>query len=209
MFLKKWLPHVYAFSAKMAIRLLLRTCRYEVHGLDNFIKTAENSSCILMLWHDRILPIAEILNRFAPQYIYTAFISNSRDGQPLSLMALSYKAGRVLRVPHNARRKALKELITHLRSRREVVLITPDGPRGPRYVLKPGVVMAARESSAKVIPFSWESNSFWKLGTWDQLRVPKPFAKIKITFGDTLTVSKQDQRKLEEEVAIFQSALKS
>ncbi|MBA3814982.1 MAG: lysophospholipid acyltransferase family protein [Parachlamydiaceae bacterium] len=203
----KWLPPLFAYSAKIVIRLLLRTCRCEVQGLDHFVETAANSSCILMLWHDRLILVGEILNQFAPQFIYTAFISNSRDGKPLSLMALSYKAGRVLHVPHNARRKALKEMINHLKRKQEVIIITPDGPRGPRYVLKPGVVMAARESSAKVIPFSWESDRFWQLGTWDQLRIPKPFSKIKIIFGDPLTVPKQNQRKLEDEVASLQSAL--
>jgi lysophospholipid acyltransferase (LPLAT)-like uncharacterized protein len=205
----QWFPQFLAYSVKIMIRLILRTCRCEVHGLSNFVETATNSPCILMLWHDRLLLVAEILNRFAPQFIYTAFISNSRDGQPLSLMALSYKAGRVLRVPHNARPKALKEMIVHLRNRGEVILITPDGPRGPRYILKPGVVIAARESSAKVIPFSWESESYWQLNTWDQLRIPKPFSKIKISFGDPLVVSKQNQRNLEDEVATFQAALQS
>lgn len=203
----QWLPHLFAYSAKVVIRLLLLTCRYEVHGLDQFIKTAANFPCILMLWHNRLILVGEILNRFAPQFIYTAFVSNSRDGQPLSLMALSYKAGRVLRVSHNARRKALKEMISRLKKHKEVILITPDGPRGPRYILKPGVVMAARESSAKVVPFSWESDKFWQLNTWDQLRIPKPFSKITIFFGDFLTIPKQNQRKFEDEIALLQSAL--
>lgn len=203
----QWLPYLFAYSAKFVIRLLLRTCHCEVHGIDHFVKTATNSPCILMLWHNRLILVGEILNRFAPQFIYTAFISNSRDGQPLSLMALSYKTGRVLRVPHNARHRALKEMIRHLKNRREIVLITPDGPRGPRYILKPGVIVAARESSAKVIPFSWESDSFWQLSTWDQLRIPKPFSKIKIFFGDPLTVSKQNHRKLEDDIVAFQTSL--
>lgn len=203
----KWIPYALAYSAKFLIRLLLKTCRCEVHGVDQFSETANHSPCILMLWHNRLILVGEILNRFAPQFIYTAFVSKSRDGEPLSLMATSYKAGRVLRVPHNARHKALKEMIVHLKTQKEVILITPDGPRGPRYVLKPGVIMAAKESSAAAIPFSWESDRFWQLNTWDQLRIPKPFSKIKIVFGECLFASRQDNVSLEEEMKTFQSAL--
>lgn len=206
-FKDSWLPYIVAYSAKIAVRLLLRTCRFEIHGLDNFLATAATSSCIVMFWHNRLVIVAEILIRFAPQFIYTAVISNSRDGKPLSLMALSYNAGRVLRVPHNARRRALSQIIHHLKDRREVVLITPDGPRGPCYVLKPGVVVAARESAAKVIPFSWESNRSWQLNTWDKMIIPKPFSTIKVVFGDSLAVPKEKEKKIDEEMAFFQSSL--
>lgn len=204
---KSWLPHIFAYSAKIMIRLLLRTCRCEVEGLDNFVQTASTSPCILMLWHNRLILVGEILNRFASQFTYTAFISNSRDGHSLSLMTLSYKAGRVLRVPHDGRSRALKQMIARLKRPKEVILITPDGPRGPRYVLKPGVILAARESSAKVIPFSWECDSFWQLNTWDKLRIPKPFSKIRIFFGDSMEISKQNQRKNKNDIAFFQAAL--
>lgn len=200
-----WLPYLVAYSAKIAVRLLLRTCRFEVHGLDQFSSTAATSPCIVMLWHNRLVIVAEILHRFAPQFVYTAVISNSRDGKPLSLMALSYKAGRVLRVPHNAKRRALNQIIHHLKNQREVILITPDGPRGPCYVVKPGVVVAARETAAKVIPFSWESNRCWQLKTWDRMIIPKPFSTIRVVFGESLEVPKEKQ--LDEEMAFFQSSL--
>lgn len=201
------LPYLYAHTAKMAVRLLLWTCRFEVHGLEQFTATAMSSPCIVMLWHNRLIIVAEILARFAPQFIYTAIISNSRDGKPLSLMALSYKAGRVLRVPHNGRRKALNQIIQHLKSKREVIVMTPDGPRGPCYVVKPGVVVAAKETSAKVIPFSWEADHTWVLKTWDKMIIPKPFSRITVVFGDSLVVPKEKEIKIDEETALFQSSL--
>lgn len=204
-----WLPYFFAYTAKICVRVLLRTCRFEIHGLDHFIATAAQSPCILMLWHNRLVIVAEILSRFAPQFIYTAFVSNSRDGQSLSLLALSYKIGRVLRVPHNARPRALNQMIVRLKNHREIILITPDGPRGPCYVVKPGVVVAARETSAKVIPFSWEADRVWELSTWDKMMIPKPFSTIKITFGNSISIPKNKKSNLEKEIAFFQLSLQN
>jgi lysophospholipid acyltransferase (LPLAT)-like uncharacterized protein len=182
-FKRKWFPHLFAHSAKFAVRMLLKTCKVNIHGLDLFVKTAAKSPCMLMLWHSKLVLISEILNTHASQYIYTAFISKSRDGDPLALLAQSYPCGRALRVPHNARHLALNQLIESIKTKGEIVIITPDGPRGPREVVKPGVVLAARETKANIFPFSWQAKRFWQLKTWDQMKIPKPFTTIDVFFG--------------------------
>lgn len=208
-FKNKLLPYCIAYTAKISLRILLRTCRIEIQGLEDFIAAASRSPCILMLWHNRLIILAEILNSAAPQFNYTAFISKSRDGDPLALLAKSYKKGKVLRVPHNARHRALSKMIDHLKEKQEVILITPDGPRGPRYIVKPGIVLAARESSAKIIPFSWSANRTWKLPTWDIMQIPKPFSKIKVIFGSALTLPQEQKQSLENEAIFLQDSLLS
>jgi lysophospholipid acyltransferase (LPLAT)-like uncharacterized protein len=185
---RRWLPYFIAYAAKIGVRLILKTCKLKIQGLDHLTSTAKESPCILMLWHNRLVIVAEVLHAFAPQFIYTAFISKSRDGDPLALLAESYKSGRALRVPHNARHRALNEMITLLKAG-EIILITPDGPRGPRYAIKPGIVMAARQANAKIVPFSWYADDFWQLNTWDKMLVPKPFTTIHVTFGPPHTVT--------------------
>jgi lysophospholipid acyltransferase (LPLAT)-like uncharacterized protein len=204
---RRWLSYLFAYSAKAAMRLIMRTCRVEIQGLDKFVAAAQQHPCILMLWHNRLVVISEVLNAFAPQFIYTAFISKSRDGEPLALLAQSYKSGRALRVPHNGRHRALNQMIDRLKIKREIMLITPDGPRGPRYEIKPGIVMAARESAAKVIPFSWNGSRVWTLNTWDGMLVPKPFSTIKVTFGESLFFEKGDTAAFAEEKALLRTAL--
>lgn len=204
---RRYFPPLIAFSAKIGMRIILRTCRIEIEGLDHFVDTASKYPCILMLWHNRLTIVSEILNKFASQFIYTAFISKSRDGEPLALLATSYKAGRVLRVPHNARHRALNQMIQHLKLQKEIILITPDGPRGPRYVIKPGVIMAAREASAKIVPFSWDADRKWVLNTWDKMLIPKPFAKIKVFFGDSIALLKDDKKELDDDAHLLKTAL--
>ena len=139
-----------------------------------------------MLWHNRLALVAEALTAKANDFTYNAFISNSRDGEPLALFAKSYPNGNIIRVHHQARHQALREMIACLQQKREIILITPDGPRGPRYKIKPGITLAAKQAQAWIVPFTWEADSFWELNTWDKFRIPKPFTTIVFKWGRPL-----------------------
>lgn len=183
---RHYLPYPFAYLAKSALRFLMLTCRLEIQGLPQFIRTASEGKCILMLWHNRLALVPEIVGRYAPQCIFRALISNSCDGEPLAILTKSYSNGRTLRVRHNARHRALNQMIDLLKSSKEIMVVTPDGPRGPRYQVKPGIVLAAKETSARIIPFSWKASRYWELKTWDKLMLPKPFARIVVTIGDPI-----------------------
>jgi lysophospholipid acyltransferase (LPLAT)-like uncharacterized protein len=200
-------PFLAATVGKGIIRLILCTCRWEVRGLERFKETAEREKCILMLWHNRLAITASILYRFAPHFIYAALVSNSRDGELISAVIHSYKAGRTIRVAHNARHQALRELIRYLEEKKEIVIITPDGPRGPRYVVKPGIAVAALETAAHVIPFTWTTDHYWEFRTWDQLKLPKPFAKIQVSFEEPIVFHKNSTVELKQAQEILQHAL--
>lgn len=189
--LQQFFPFLVSTLGQGLIWMLLCTCRWQIRGLTDFIEKAKKEKCILMLWHNRLALVPMILFRNAPQFIYSAFVSKSRDGDLISSVVHSYKAGRTIRVSHNARHEALRELIRHLEEKREVVIITPDGPRGPCYKVKPGIALAAIETEAYIIPLNWTASRFWELGTWDGLRIPKPFSKIDVTFGNAILMQKQ------------------
>jgi lysophospholipid acyltransferase (LPLAT)-like uncharacterized protein len=204
-FKRKHLGTPIALSAKYLIRLLLWTCRFKVQGLETFVKTASQERCIVVLWHNRLALVAEFFHRHAPQFIYAAFVSKSRDGEPLARLATSYKAGRAIRVPHNARHQALKNAIDHLKFHNEIVLFTPDGPRGPPFQVKPGVVKAAQEAGAAVIPFTWTASRFWQFKTWDQFMLPKPFSTIHVTLGVPVYLNKEME--LEKAIEVLKSKM--
>jgi lysophospholipid acyltransferase (LPLAT)-like uncharacterized protein len=182
------LSYPIAYFSKYCIRLILKTCRIEVKGLEEFRIAASKEGCLLMLWHNRLSLVAEIFNTHAPQFIYSAFVSKSRDGEIIALLAESYKAGRAIRVAHNAKHQALKMVINKLKQDKEIVLFTPDGPKGPCYKIKPGIALAAQQAKAPIIPFTWSANTFWQLKTWDQFRLPKPFSTISVSLGTPLYI---------------------
>ena len=172
-----------AYLIRMVLKGLLLTCRVKIEGLEGIREAKQTGPLIIMLWHNRLAPLAEILSPLTDKFRFAAFVSKSRDGEILSQFVLSYKGGAVIRVPHDGRDKALKVMIETLNQSDEIVLITPDGPRGPRYKMKPGVLFAAQATAAWIIPFTWESKSCFELKTWDRFRLPKPFSTIHARFG--------------------------
>lgn len=57
------------------------------------------------------------------------------------------------------------------------VAFTIDGPRGPKYVAKPGPVLLSRATALPMATFYVALSDAWVLNTWDALMIPKPFSK--------------------------------
>lgn len=190
--------------ANFLIGLLIRTCRFKIVGLEKFVETARNEPTLLGVWHNRIAIGVQQLNRFCPHLRFVAFVSKSRDGELLSRVALSYPNWDVIRVAHDNRKGALGELVKNLKEKREVVVVTPDGPRGPRYQVKGGIAIAASETGVPVFTVSWAADRYWELGTWDRMMLPKPFAKITVVFGAPVQLGGMEReeaaKKIQEEL---------
>jgi lysophospholipid acyltransferase (LPLAT)-like uncharacterized protein len=65
--------------------------------------------------------------------------------------------------------------------------ITPDGPDGPAYAIKPGVIFIARKANAIMLPFGAYARHGYRLNRWDQYVVPYPFSRISINVGPPIT----------------------
>jgi lysophospholipid acyltransferase (LPLAT)-like uncharacterized protein len=204
---KKCLPFFITTIGQRFIRLIIWTCHWKVEGLEKFQALAGKERCILMLWHDHLALIPFILSQYAPQYTYAALVSNSRDGKLLSAVIRSYPQARTIVARHDARHQALREVIRHLEEKQDVVIMTPDGPRGPRHQVKPGIAMAALQTAAYVIPLRWTASHYWALNTWDQLKLPKPFSSIHVIFEEPLRFTNKSEQTLEQVQEILQKSL--
>jgi lysophospholipid acyltransferase (LPLAT)-like uncharacterized protein len=81
----------------------------------------------------------------------------------------------------------LKGMLRHARAGFDIAF-TPDGPRGPRYRVQPGVIYAASRTGLPVLPTAVEANPAWILGSWDEFTIPKPFARAVILSGEPMPV---------------------
>jgi hypothetical protein len=72
--------------------------------------------------------------------------------------------------------------------RGNLVAFTIDGPRGPRYVAKPGPVLLARSTAAPMAAFYIAINDAWVLNSWDRMVIPKPFSKALVRFSAKIWV---------------------
>jgi lysophospholipid acyltransferase (LPLAT)-like uncharacterized protein len=197
----------FAKAANHLLSLLMKTCRIEIEGLQPFIELVSREKCILMLWHNRLAPALFIFSRYTPHIRFTALVSGSQDGSILSNIIQAYKNGGTIRAPHLARYQALREVVRTIDEGKQVVVITPDGPRGPCYEMKPGIVIAALDTGANVVAFNWESEKYWELKTWDRFRIPKPFSKIVVTLSSPVVLNQNPKPSLEEAMALLKKQL--
>jgi hypothetical protein len=66
--------------------------------------------------------------------------------------------------------------------------VTPDGPRGPRYVVQPGIIHLARLSGRPICPAGVEAAPAWTAPSWDEFTVPCPFGRLAVCVGPPLEV---------------------
>lgn len=92
---------------------------------------------------------------------------------------------------------------------RATLAITPDGPRGPRFVVQPGIIFLGQKTGLPIIPVSLGLTNFWELPTWDKLRIPKPFSKAALIYGEPIHIPpKLNKSEMEEYRKLLEEKLK-
>lgn len=144
---------------------------------------AAGAPYVFVLWHEVLLPLVW---QHRGQGI-AMVVSEARDGQYLADLglALGYRL-----VRGSSTRGATRALLGAVRVLREggVAAFTPDGPRGPRREVKPGVVAAAQRAEAVIVPLHAEATAAWRLHSWDRMVIPRPFARVRIIYGEPFRV---------------------
>ncbi|HEY4285243.1 MAG TPA: lysophospholipid acyltransferase family protein [Chthoniobacterales bacterium] len=171
-----------AFGYRL-LQIWVRTLRYEVDDRAGVVHKPVTKNFIGCLWHNRLLIFPFILRRFTPNRDGAALISASHDGDLLADAIDRFGYGIVRGSTSKMGAAALLQLSEILSNRGDVV-ITPDGPRGPVYQLSPGVVFLAQKTGADVLPMNVEYSNCWRLKNWDRFIIPRPFSRIRVTFGE-------------------------
>jgi lysophospholipid acyltransferase (LPLAT)-like uncharacterized protein len=138
---------------------------------------------IYCFWHQCVLPAAW----WHRQRDIVVMTSRSFDGEYIARIIehLGYRAVRGSSSRGGAR--ALLEMHNHLEHGR-LVAFTIDGPRGPRYVAKPGPVLLARNTGVPLSAFHIALEDPWVLNSWDALMIPKPFSRALLRVGKVIRV---------------------
>jgi lysophospholipid acyltransferase (LPLAT)-like uncharacterized protein len=178
-----WFPIATAVGTA-ALRALGGTWRLRRVDTDAFDRRlAAGERCIFALWHCRMLPLI---------YAYrgrgiAALVSHSRDGSLITgvIERIGYVAARGS--SSRGGTEGFNEMVRFAEQGRSLTL-TPDGPRGPREVVKPGLVRLASRTGLPVLPVASASRGALILRSWDGFRVPRPFAEVWISYGDAVQV---------------------
>lgn len=142
-----------------------------------------------------------------PHWCTTALTSQHSDGSfvasVLSLCNIRTVRGSTNRI----RTGAIRELLQSAASRH--LVITPDGPRGPNRQMSAGIAYLASRTGRSVVPSGYACSRCWRWkGSWSDLIIPKPFAKVVMLAGDPIRVpSDVGPKELKSYVATIQQAM--
>lgn len=183
---------------------LLGTCRYETWGEDNFRRFRDaGQPVVFALWHGRLLPCTW---RHRHDGLVT-LISQHKDGEYIARVVERWGYRTVRGSSSRGGTEALRELMRWVRRGRSLA-ITPDGPRGPREKMKLGPLYIAQRTGAPIIPALAGASRGWYFGGWDCFLVPKPFARIRMAYGEPVHVPREaDEAELERLAAVVEERL--
>jgi len=190
----KWHQWLAATLVYLSIRALAATIRFRMDDRAGFFKDAPREKIIFAVWHNR-LALSVILYRrfvlkFAPERRMAGMVSASRDGGLLAQILEHFCIEPVRGSSSRRGPQALIEMTTWA-ERGYDLAITPDGPRGPCYIVQEGVISIAQLTGLPIVPVSYHLN--WKIRakSWDRFQIPLPFARCDVTVGKILRVSRE------------------
>ena len=171
------------YAAGYVMKLWGLTLRYEINGKPG-VSAPEIAPApvIFALWHNRIFTMPPIWRGTGGKGRKSVVLTSaSKDGTTLATAMSMFGLGAIR---GSSSRRAVSALIGMKKALREGfdVCVTPDGPKGPRYEVQPGVIKIAQATGAEIIPIHIRYGSAWRLKTWDLFVIPKPFSRVSIVF---------------------------
>ena len=181
------LLNILPFAAAWIMRLIHWSLRNEVVG-DEQLKQVwgRGERVIIAFWHDQLLMMVFGYPRKGAKIL----ISPSKDGELISRTMKYFAQDAVRGSSSRGGRAAFKEMISLSRVDADIVL-TPDGPKGPRRELKDGVIQLAKLSGRPVVPMAFACSRGHRFHSWDRFLMPYPFARGVYSFGPPLYFDKQ------------------
>jgi lysophospholipid acyltransferase (LPLAT)-like uncharacterized protein len=182
------------------IAVVGRTMRWQSVGdsyLDEILKSGNR--VIFTFWHGCIFP-ATYYWRDRGIVVMT---SMNLDGEAIAQCIQRFGYGAARGSSSRGGLRALAEMANHIRNGRDAAF-TIDGPRGPRYIAKPGPVMLARKTGAAVFCFHISLKHKIQLNSWDHFQVPLPFTPAVVLKAPPIWVpadaSEDDVRQLHQQM---------
>jgi lysophospholipid acyltransferase (LPLAT)-like uncharacterized protein len=171
------------WAACAVLRLILPTLRWTVEFEEGAGGADEITPAIIVFWHRCIVP---------GMYWYrgrniAVMTSSSFDGEYIARIIEKFGYGAVRGSSTRGGVRALLGMHTVL-ERGQSVAFTIDGPKGPRYVAKPGPVLLARNTGVPICTFHLAVERAWVFRSWDRLLLPKPFSRVLLRLGTPIRV---------------------
>ncbi|NCY22486.1 DUF374 domain-containing protein [bacterium] len=176
------------------LRSLAMTLRFRVEDPRGLLTPQPDQPRIFAFWHNRILMMPYIYERFCPGRRMLMLVSRSRDGEFITRIMNRFGIDGVRGSSSKGGSGALREMVGELKkkSARDIG-ITPDGPRGPKGRVQDGVLAVSQASGLPIIPVTTHLSRKWELPSWDRFQIPQPGALCRLVVGPAVPAPKKSE----------------
>lgn len=201
----KWHQRLAAWLIYLLARTLAATVRFKVDDASGYFSAMPQEKLIFVIWHNRLALSLIIYRRYVARRDRSrrmvALVSASRDGGLATYVLELFKVQPVRGSSSRRGAQALREMAAWGRRGHDIAL-TPDGPRGPRYVVQPGVIATAQLTGQPIVPVAYRLN--WKicLKSWDGFQIPLPFTRCELVTAPAVRVPPEATEEQREQLRL-------
>ena len=178
--------------AWLFVKALISTYRFEREDqelLEKAVSHHPKRAVVIGCWHEQMIAFLSIHSGSFP---YMAMASRSKDGEYAAFIArkmgfIPVRGSSRKRGKEKGGKEAIDTYISNMKEGGRGG-ITMDGPKGPRHTCKPGIVVIAQQTGAMILPGAAFAQKYWEFNSWDKFKLPKPFSRIKLRYGEPFAV---------------------
>src|SRR5215831_15850478 len=194
-----------AWSDFLVERVLTSSLRCQWRDNSGLADAKHGRPVIFCLWHNR-LAISMIVHRRHPRKL-AALVSASKDGALLAAVLGRFGVEQIRGSSSRRGPQALLELTSHAKRGYDLA-VTPDGPKGPRYIVQHGVIALAQVTGLRITPVTCNTETKICLKSWDGFQVPLPFSRCELILNKPIFVPRDaDETGREERRSELQARL--
>ncbi len=188
--------------ATLVLRAIFGTCRIEVINRQVEEEYFQGGRTFVgAIWHRNAIFAVWYFGHYHPAIM----VSPSRDGEYLARFMRAMGCITVRGSSSRGGREALAALSEHMQKIGGIGTTAADGPRGPAYEAKIGLIVLAMRSGSPLVPVACSADRAWVFSkSWDRTMLPKPFARVKVIFGTPLSFpAEMSEAEMEEARVAF------
>lgn len=189
---------------KNFIDLLFRTTTVEARGFEPVRDIVASKRYIFAFWHSRILLLSYIYKGINAAIL----VSPSKDGEIIARVVQRQGHFTIRGSSSRGGLRALARQIKCLNAGDRPGVVIPDGPRGPRFKVQPGVIMLSKKTGCPIVPMTYSAEKIKIFSSWDRFLLPYPFTKCLVVYGNPVMVpAGSDERDMEKKRADLEKEL--
>jgi lysophospholipid acyltransferase (LPLAT)-like uncharacterized protein len=187
----RWYQRLAAWLIVTIGRCVWATLRRRWDDRSGYYKANPTGPGIYCVWHNRLALCIPVYYGYPRKHTHTpgmaAMVSASKDGAFLAAILECFKVHPIRGSTSRRGPQALLELTTWAERGYDLAM-TPDGPRGPGYVVQEGIISLAQVTGLPILPAAYHLDWKIQVKSWDRFQVPLPFSRCDVVFGKPVRV---------------------